>query len=244
MFLLSVGYAYFRHAKSMASFRRIFPGCHLTRSNGTHRQNDEYCRKTRAVDGSRNANVYSRGELPADPADRGESERLRWETAWANAVSGNIEEIPADIRVRQYGAIKRIEADYMPPMDRLPGPCGIWIKGISGAGKTRAVLDQFPDAFPKPRSVWWDGYQNEPVVLVDDLDKFDVKLGGKLKHWADAYPFIGESKGSSRKIRPSRLFVTSQYSIDEIWTDTETRDALERRFIVIEKFEDEPVYLF
>lgn len=191
-----------------------------------------------------NAAVYSRGTVPSDPADRGDAERLRWETAWTNAISGDLEAIPADIRVRQYSSLKRIQADYMPSMDRLGGPCGVWIQGESGCGKTRAVLDQFPDCFPKPRSVWWDGYQNEPVVLVDDIDKFDVKLGGKLKHWADAYPFIGESKGSSRKIRPVRLFVTSQYAIEDIWTDDETRDALLRRFVVINKEIDVDVYLF
>lgn len=123
----------------------------------------------------------------------------------------------------------------MPAVERLGGPCGLWIFGLAGCGKTRAVLDQIPNAFPKPRNQWWDGYQREEVVLVDDVDKFDVKLGGRFKHWADAYPFIGEVKGGSIKIRPKQLIVTSQYRIEEIWTDEETRDALLRRFIIVEK---------
>lgn len=129
-------------------------------------------------------------------------------------------------------------------MERLAGPCGIWICGQSGSGKTSSVYTQFPDAYPKPRSQWWDGYRDEPVVVLDDIDKFDVRLGGKLKHWADEYPFIAEAKGSSRKIRPVRLFVTSQYTIEEIWGDQETREALLRRFIVIEKKLGEEIYLF
>lgn len=124
----------------------------------------------------------------------------------------------------------------MPPVDRLAGPCGVWITGLAGSGKTRAVLDQFPEAYPKPRSSWWDGYQGEEIVYVDDVDKYDVRLGGPLKLWADAYPFIAENKGGSKKIRPKRLVVTSQYRIEEIWTDEETRAALLRRFVVIEKF--------
>ena len=123
----------------------------------------------------------------------------------------------------------------MPPVERLGGPCGLWIFGLAGCGKTKSVLDQIPNAFPKPRNQWWDGYQREEVVLVDDVDRFDVKLGGRFKHWADAYPFIGEVKGGSIKIRPKQLIVTSQYRIEEIWEDQETREALLRRFIVVEK---------
>lgn len=123
----------------------------------------------------------------------------------------------------------------MPQMERLAQPCGIWIYGESGAGKSRTCLDAYPNLYPKPRNIWWDGYQNEPVVLLDDLDRFDIKLGGLLKHWADCYPFIGEAKGYSRKIRPTKFFVTSQYKIEDIWMDEATRDALRRRFHVIEK---------
>ena len=211
------------------------PGCHVEGGNGTAHQADQYCRKTREVDNAPNEVVYSRGTLPLLPSEKGAVEKLRWEETWAAAKEGRIEDIPADIRIRQYSAIRRIERDFMPPVDRLAGPCGVWIVGPAGCGKTRAVLDQFPEAYPKPRNQWWDGYQREPIVLLDDVDKFDVRLGGNLKHWADAYPFIGEVKGGSQKIRPERLIVTSQYRIEDIWFDEETRQALLRRFVVIEK---------
>lgn len=123
----------------------------------------------------------------------------------------------------------------MPKVAPLPSVCGIWIYGLSGSGKTRAVLSLYPDCYIKPRNVWWDGYQSEEVVLVDDMDVFDKALGGKLKHWADFSPFIGETKGSSSRIRPFKLIVTSQYRISEIWEDEQTREALGRRFTVFEK---------
>jgi len=237
------GYVYFRTLKSLRSMRGLLPGCHLLIANGTAAENRAYCGKLRDVDERPNAVFYERGSMPVDPSVKGEAERVRWQTAWDNAKLGKIEDIPPDIRVRQYSSLRRIERDFMPAVNCLTSPCGVWIYGLSGAGKSRGVLDAFPNAYPKPRTQWWDGYQGESVVLLDDVDKFDVKLGGMLKHWADCYPFIGESKGGSKKIRPLRLFVTSQYRIEDIWSDQETRDALLRRFHVIEKVEGQGLIL-
>lgn len=232
------GYIYFDNARTRGAVRRLLPGCHLIPALGNSEDNRNYCCKTRPVDLTPNVRIYERGSIPLTPADKGAMERARYDSAWALAKNGSIEEIDGDIRVRFYSALKRIQRDFMPPVQRLDSTCGIWIYGDSGAGKTRSVLDKFPDLYPKPRNVWWDGYQNERVVLVDDLDRFDVALGGKLKHWADCYPFIGECKGSSVKIRPRWLFVTSQYRIEDIWSDVETIDALRRRFVCIDKLKD------
>lgn len=234
------GYVVWWNAKSVSSVRTILRGCHITVARGNHRQNDKYCRKTRDGD-TPNENVYSRGELPADAADRGAVEKLRWEHAWDAAKRGAVEEIPADIRIRQYSAIRRIERDYMPVVDRLPGPCGLWIYGESGTGKTQSAKDAYPDAYPKPCNIWWDGYQREETIILDDLDKYHVKLGGVLKHWLERYPFISENKGGSIKIRPKRFIVTSQYKIQHIWQDRETCEAIMRRCVIIEKFKDIPI---
>lgn len=222
------GYVYFRNPHRATTLHGLLPGCHVERTRGTPKQADEYCRKE-------DPDPYSRGERPVGPREKGEKEKERWKRTWDLAVSGKVDEIDHDIRCRFYPTLRRIETDYMPAVGRLEGPCGVWIHGEAGAGKTRAVLDAFPDAYPKPRSMWWDGYQRQPVVYVDDVDIFDVKLGGALKLWADAYPFIGERKGGSQKIRPVKLLVTSQYRIEDIWSDRETREALLRRFVVIEK---------
>lgn len=235
------GYICFSAAKTVSAARRALAGCHVLRANGTHAQNNAYCRKTRPEDPVPNANVYERGDPPADPADRGAAEQDRWQAAWDSAIAGDLGSIPADIRIRQYNTLLKIGRDYMPPVDRLAGPCGMWVHGDAGSGKTRSVLDAYPEAYPKPRTRWWDGYQGEPVVYIDDVDNFDVRLGGSLKLWADAYPFIAENKGSSVKIRPTMLIVTSQYTIEEIWADEQTRSALLRRFVVKEKILGEEI---
>lgn len=33
-----------------------------------------------------------------------------------------------------------------------------WHWGVTGAGKSRAVREKYPDAFIKSNDIWWDGY--------------------------------------------------------------------------------------
>lgn len=221
------GYVYYTHPRSLSAVRSDLPGCHLDIARGTPQQNFDYC--------SKDGDFIERGDRPLSPADKGAGEIERYALTWTLAKAGRLEEIDADIRVRLYSTLLRIQRDFMPEVQALGGVCGVWIHGLSGCGKTRSVLSKYPEAYIKPRSIWWDGYQSEPVVLLDDLDNFDVRLGGLLKHWADFAPFIAEKKGGSIKIRPERLIVTSQFTIEEIWSDTQTRDALLRRFTVVPK---------
>lgn len=236
------GYVYFANARTPASVRRLLPGCHISIARGSYESNFDYC--------SKGGDYTQRGDPPVPPGEQGAREVERYDFAWLAAKEGRLEDIDAgccinlDIRVRLYTTLRRIERDYMPAVVPLESVCGLWIWGESGCGKTRSVMGRFPDAYVKPRNVWWDGYQGESIVLCDDVDIFDVKLGGLFKHWADYLPFIAEIKGSSRKIRPERFIVTSQYKFEDIWSDQETRAALTRRFVVVNKIINQEIIIY
>lgn len=46
-----------------------------------------------------------------------------------------------------------------------------WIWGPPDAGKTQYVLDHHPGYYEKEISKYWNGYQGEEIILIDDIEK-------------------------------------------------------------------------
>lgn len=232
------GYVSFPNARTLPSLRNLLPGCHVRIARGTAGENRTYCTK--------DGDFYESGDMPAGrerPAN-GAREAARWDLALTASKAGNFEEVPPDIFIRYYSAVRRISSDFRPAPENAPTTAGIWIHGVAGCGKTRTVRERYPEAYLKGCNKWWCGYQEEEVVLLDDIDPSHATwIGRFLKIWGDRYPFRGELKGGSVMIRPQKFIVTSQYSIEQVFTDTETREALRRRYIVIEKFIDQNIII-
>jgi len=129
--------------------------------------------------------------------------------------------------------------DSMTVPEYMPKTC-LWIYGDTGIGKSRWVRTNHSGFFNKSQNKWWDGYNGEGVVLIDDFDHSGQALGHLLKIWADCYSFSAEIKGGT--IRPviHTFIITSQYTPHGIWCkgedgkthDVEMRDAILRRFAI------------
>lgn len=133
--------------------------------------------------------------------------------------------------LQHYHAYKRIIQDNPMKIENLKDVCGEWIYGPPGVGKSHKVREENPDIYLKPANKWWDGYQNEEVVYIEDFDMNHKVLGHHLKLWADKWPFAAEQKGTTIKIRPKKLIITSNYSIEEIFNEDQVlQDAIKRRF--------------
>lgn len=112
---------------------------------------------------------------------------------------------------------------------------GVWVTGLSGAGKSHFVRSRHPanELFLKSQNKWWDGYSGESFVLLDDFDHQGVCLSHYLKIWADRWGCSGEIKGATINLRHTTFYVTSQYTVDELWPGNEfeeVREAISRRF--------------
>lgn len=160
------------------------------------------------------------------------------------------------LSIHQYSSIRTArmlyKLDSIVVPDYMPKEC-FWITGKPGIGKSRYVRDTYPNLFyTKPQNKWWDGYNNESIVLMDDFDKQCFHLGHYLKIWADCYSFNAEIKGGTIKPVISKIFLTSNYTPSQIWNhfqkdedkDNELVEAILRRFKVVTIQDGEMIGLY
>lgn len=204
-----------------------FPRAHIEVARGTPAQNRDYCTK--------DGDFREFGTLPDHRgAAGGRAAQDRWAETLELAKQGKLEEIDPDMQIRYYRTLKTIASDYAPEPADAPDVTGVWIYGPAGVGKSRMARDRYAPYYDKRPNKWWDNYKGQPNVILDDLDPTHKWIAHDLKRWADRYSFRAESKGSSAMIRPERIVVTSQYSIEQVFADDpETIAALRRRFSVI-----------
>lgn len=127
-----------------------------------------------------------------------------------------------EVHLRDYKKLEQARQLYKLKTEKLDSRSTLdnyWYWGPSGSGKSKKARDDDPDAFIKMPNKWWDGYENEATVLLDDIGLEHKCLGYHFKIWADHYPFAAETKGATVKIRPSKIVVTSNYHPRDIWDD-------------------------
>jgi len=162
---------------------------------------------------------------------KGENEKERYKRARESAEQGKFDEIDADIYIRHMGNLKKIRAEKQTQAAHLTELNNVWYYGPPGSGKTSKAFQENPGAYLKSLTKWWDGYTEQDTVIIDDMDPFHKSLAQEFKVWAHHYPFPAEVKGGTICIRPKKIIVTSNYSIDEVWEDPTTRAAMHRRFV-------------
>lgn len=92
----------------------------------------------------------------------------------------------------------------------------------------------YPDHYAKELNKWWDGYCDEGVVAIEEWAPKNECTASFLKVWADRYPFPAQIKGGSlKKIRPTKIIVLSNYTIDQCFERQEDREPIKRRFKVV-----------
>jgi len=99
-----------------------------------------------------------------------------------------------------------------------------WYYGCSGLGKTKKVLDEAAGAplFIPTSFKWWDGYEGQDRVLLDDLRPTWCAPDQLLRLLDNyRYHYRVEVKGSSRPFLATKIYITTPWHPRDFWKDNE-----------------------
>lgn len=216
------GFISFLDGKTLSYMKKhIHSGAHFEMANGSPQENYNYC--------SKEGDFIEIGVRPMSQKEKGNKGKEAIQQRWELAKQGKFDELPPEqIKIYEY-----IHQKYSKSVD-INQLKNYWIYGKSGCGKSSVVRKRFSTFYTKSMSKWWDGYNGEDVVVLDDIDPNHQCLSYYLKIWCDHYVFNAEVKGGMFKIRPKIFIITSQYSPEEVFQDEKTLEAINRRFCVKE----------
>ena len=157
--------------------------------------------------------------------------------------SGDLEAIPAGLRLRYYRTLKQIESDNMELVERDGIVCRVYW-GVTGSGKSHKAwadatrearrlgvegdgdVSSWSDGKVRTKLVyvkqsgtkWWDRYDDrQKVVIIDDF-RGGIAIENMLT-WLDKYPCMVEKKGSQGPLHAVSFYITSNLSPTE-WYPT------------------------
>lgn len=228
------GFVIYNTRTKFSTVKRQIPNAHIERMLGNSQQAADYCKKEQ--------DYIELGEFVdingyKNSAAGGKQSKINYERIISMAEDHNLKGIREEdpgVYFRHYHTIKRIAMDNPPKVEDICELKNEWIWGPTGVGKSRTARLENPGFYIKSHNKWWLGYKGEPVVLIDDLSKTEgAWFGEHIKQWCDHYPIPSETKGDGMVIRPEKIVVTSNYSIEEIWGhDPHLCESITRRFIM------------
>lgn len=194
------GYITFTRRKTLAFVKQLISDrIHCEISRGTPLQAATYCKK--------DGDYKEYGTIPKGKGARSDLVAVAKKIREGANVRKIAEEHPEAI-IRYGSGILRLRRMYRPTREHPPQIKVFW--GPTGTGKTRRVWE-FADKdelWLHPGGQWFDGYDGQKMVLLDDFDGSWFKLSFLLR-LLDRYPMPVAVKGDHAWWVPTTIFITS-----------------------------------
>jgi len=221
------GYLSLEKASRLSAMKLLIPGAHFESCKGNHEDNKRYCSKTEG----RIAGPWTYGSEP-EPGKRTDLDEIK-EKIMSNVPMKQIATEHFGDFVR-YGRSFREFKSLMVPERTVKTIVELhW--GVPNSGKSHYARS-FAGAYWKDQGQWWDGYDNQETVVIDEF--YGWLQPSFILRLFDCYPMRVESKGGSAQFTAKRIIVTSNTFWTEWWkSDIKyNREAMERRFDVIKEY--------
>lgn len=206
------GFIIFKSQYRLSALKKLNPRVHWSLSNANYLEH--------------NANYCSKDMNDVFEADYRQQGKRNDIVAMTNVIKekgikGVIEEMP-EMFIKFHNGIEKLYSRLQEP--RMFKPEVIWIYGKTGVGKTKYIFDHHEDVWISNKNLqWWDGYENQEVVLIDDFRK-DFCTFHELLRILDRYPYDVAVKGGFRRLNSKFMYITSPYSPSETYENRTEED--------------------
>ena len=208
------GWLQWSNPRSVASFWKRFNHPHIEPRYGNVSSNQDYTAKE------------GKWEEFGEPPKQGA--RTDWSRAHALLQRSSVAEVIADQPhlLPTIRALERFQQIAHQPTSRDVKT--IYIHGPAGCGKTKAIYDTFgTSAYWKPNGEWFDGYNGEQVLVLDDY--YGDLPYSQLLRVLDRYPLRVPIKGGFVAANWTTVLITSNARFADQYHAIPDTSALARR---------------
>lgn len=211
------GYVQFLLKKTMTSAKKALNDekVHLDLARADSESNKAYCTKEESrIDGP-----WEFGKS----ADQGT--RTDLEAAAELAMKNDMKAIEPTTYVKFHRGLHALRNLHVTPETREIRVTVIW--GETGVGKSHMAHELAgKEAYWKPAGQWWDDYNGEKTVVIDDFDPKENSESTVLR-WMDKWPLRVPVKGGFVAYGCERLIMTSHYA-PETWFPEREKEVMRR----------------
>lgn len=235
------GYVRFDRQRTLIQVRRVIARAHWEHCKGTPLQNYEYCTKEEGrIEGPIVVGEFGigpgrsrRGGSGTDSNGGGHLKRGQFldllqedpHTSTAELIAlGGLSVLT------QNPNLLGIARGYLLTDVRRDGVIVELYYGPTGVGKSRLADTLFPDAYRKGGGPWWDQYEGELQVILEDFDSDFCSIGDLLRI-LDRYSLRVPVKGSFVQLVANHFIITSNELPDEWYPNATPKrlNAVKRR---------------
>lgn len=202
------GYVLFRDRKRLKTVKKLIGNrAHLERAKGNPEQNHRYC--------SKEGNYEERGTLPTG---KHTTLSVVCEKLKAGTPLREIALNQPETFVRHHRGLQRLVEVLGESTQRSWKTTVVVYIGTTGVGKSRkcAELCGSEPTYYKPRGKWWDGYDGQPNVIIDDFYGW-IEYDEMLRI-TDRYPHRVPVKFGFTQFLAKSIFITSNKPVSEWYT--------------------------
>ena len=232
------GFVIWNNAKSLkASIKKLPKRAHVEVCKGTPYENYMYCNKDGNV-------VWEHGDRPEKVGQGKRNDLLEIKNKIKNNI--NIKTLLEEDDIVNYQQLKY--AEYLKKYYEVKRDWKTevkWYYGATGTGKTKTAYEEMVEEaqnedniyFSMDTGKWWEGYDAQEYVIIDDMRADFLKYHQLLK-LLDRYPYKVETKGSTRQFVAKKIIITSAYHPGEMYQTREDLGQLIRRIDIIKEFKE------